>query len=109
MIPQYKKNKLKELKKYNLADYVQSSWTFNGGHQLYVEGFTVHLNCAIQKGTSTAVFVLPKELRPKKAMFFGVTTADSSAYIQINENGTLYINQANVGKLIFINISYLFI
>lgn len=92
----------------NLENYIKNGWEFHYGYQFYIEGRTAHLNCAVKKGTSTIAFVLPDGYRPPSDMFFpaSVNESGSVGYIQISPNGTLYIPQANVGKLNFINISY---
>lgn len=92
----------------DLNDYIKNGWEFYYGYQFYIEGRTVHLNCAIKKGTSTIAFVLPDGFRPSSNLYFSASVANSSlaGYVQITPEGNVYIPQANVGELNFINVSY---
>lgn len=91
-----------------LKAYIKNNWEFHYDYQFYIEGRTVHLNCAIKKGTSTIAFVLPDGYRPSTNLYFPASVANSSSvgYIQISPEGNVYIPQANVGELNFINVSY---
>lgn len=94
----------------NVSALLKNSWELHYGAQIYKEGNTVHVLMTVKKGIATQVLELPIGFRPSEQIFFPTTVSEQfidgnycEPYISISSNGKVYVPQANVGKLIFIN------
>lgn len=96
----------------DVSSLLQNNWQEYYLCQIFKVNNVVHVQICAKSGTETTVATLPEGYRPKELLFFPMTvvTGDGIAtdpYGSLSTAGELQCPQQNVGKLIFINFSFL--
>ena len=96
----------------DVASLLQNNWQGYYLCQIFKVNNVVHIQICVKSGTETTVAILPEGYRPKELLFFPMTVATGDGivtdpYGSLSTAGELQCPQQNVGKLIFINFSFL--
>ena len=96
----------------DVASLLQNNWQGYYLCQIFKVNNVVHIQICVKSGTETTVAILPEGYRPKELLFFPMTVATGDGivtdpYGSLSQEGELQCPQMNVGKLIFMNFSFL--
>ncbi len=87
-----------------------NSWTIHNNVQaiLFMEGNIVHLSFIIIGGTEATICVLPDGFRPKANLYVPATNINTNTgtTVFINTSGYVIAQNADLGKIINVNCSF---